>query len=275
MQSATPQLPAGEWSSDIWQAWLGANGDVWAYTNAVYDANGAPVMENGLQVSEAPVTTVTPSAEELAQARGGPQMFTTSSPEGATDVIRSQLGLPKDAIISANSIMNVAQIPGPYTEAANSGPELSTQALEDRARHEFGGTLVFSVEVKSPVLATFAMVNGADAVNANIAMMNGTNADAQDYAYDHTPASRNIPENEQSKAAIDGIGIAENIGTEAANVPASRLEYRYDVFVSPSDPSNFRVEVTQYNFDYAHGGGMQHYHPFLPQAYTLLNGSDK
>jgi LysM repeat protein len=275
MQSATPWLPAGEWSSDTWQTWLGAGGDVWAYTNPVYDANGVPVMENGLQVSEAPVTTVTPTAEELAQARGGPQMVTTSSPEGATDMIRSQLGLPKDAIISANSIMNVAQVPGPYTEAENSGPELSTQALEDRARHEFGGILVFSVEVRSQVLTTFAMVNGTHAANANADMMNGMNTDAQGYAYDHAPTDRNIPENEQSKVVVDSVGSMENIGTEVSEVPASRLEYRYDVFVSPFDPSNFRVEVTQYHFDYTHGGGMLHYHPFLPQAYVLLNGSDK
>lgn len=275
MRGAAPWLPAGEWRSDTWQTWIGAGGDIWALTNPVYDANGAPVTSNGLQVSETPGTTVRPTAEELAQAQGGPQMLTASSPEGATDMIKRELGLPKDATISANSIMNVAQVPGSYTEAANSGPELSTQALEDRVRHEFGGILVFSVEVKSPSLTTFAMVNGTDAANANMDMMNGMNTDAQGYAYDHTPTGRNITENEQPNAIVDGVGFIENVGTEAANVPASRLEYRYDVFVSPSDPSNFRVEVTQYHFDYAHGGGMLHYHPFLRQAYVLLNGSGK
>jgi hypothetical protein len=70
LQGEAPWLDSGEWSSDVFQSYIDATGDVNVIGNPVYDASGMPVLKNGQQVVIVPAgASVTPSAEELAQLR--------------------------------------------------------------------------------------------------------------------------------------------------------------------------------------------------------------
>lgn len=63
-------LGPGESSSNDYLAWQDGQGDTWLASNPVYGSDGRPLADNGVNVSQFPTTTVTPTVDELQASLG-------------------------------------------------------------------------------------------------------------------------------------------------------------------------------------------------------------